>query len=352
MTLLNQYGWAHYQSNISIQLNSEFSLGRVVSITGFKYHLVTEKGELETELSGKLMYGHTEEELPKVGDWVYFLDYESSGYIMETLPRVNDLSRKRPGNKIEKQVLAANVDYALIVQGLDQNFNIMRLERYIVQMTACKIKPVVVLNKADLISDEAEVKAEVQRLNRDCPVFFCSTYSGTGIGAIRETILQRENTYIMIGSSGVGKSSLLNALSDTASQPTGGVSDSNSKGRHTTTTRDLFLLPGGSLMIDTPGMREFGVTGNDENSDNLFPAIQEFAANCRFNDCLHLNEEGCAVIDAVENGDLDPKVYESYLKLKKEMRRFEVNIEDKKRMNRQFGKLTKEAKNHRKKYKF
>jgi ribosome biogenesis GTPase / thiamine phosphate phosphatase len=352
MTLLKQYGWNQYQSNTSIEINSEFSLGRVISIKGFKYHLITEKGELETELSGKLMYAHSEDELPKVGDWVYFLDYDNSGYIMETLPRMNEVSRKRPGNKTEKQVLAANIDYAMIVQGLDQNFNTMRLERYIVQMIACKIQPVVILNKADLVSNTEEIENEVKKLNRDCKVIFCSTYSGFGIERIRETILLPERTYIMIGSSGVGKSSLLNALSNEDVQQIGSVSNVNNKGKHTTTTRDLFLLTGGSLMIDTPGMREFGVTGNSEDSHDLFPAIQEFAVRCKFNDCLHLNESGCAVLAAVDKGNLDPKVYESYLKLKKEMRRFEVNTEDKKRMNKQFGKMTKEAKNHRKKYKF
>jgi ribosome biogenesis GTPase len=352
MTILKQYGWGHYQSNTSIELNSEFTLGRVISIKGFKYHLICEKGEIETELSGKLMYGHTDEELPKVGDWVYFLDYDATGYIMDTLPRINEVSRKRPGNKVEKQVLASNIDYAMIVQGLDQNFNIMRLERYFVQMTACKIQPIVVLNKADLVSNTEEIENEVKKLNRDCNIVFCSTYSGLGVDLISDTILIPERTYIMIGSSGVGKSSLLNALAAETSQRIGAISDVNSKGKHTTTTRDLFRLPGGSLMIDTPGMREFGVTGNDEDSDDLFPAIQEFAADCKFNDCLHMSEAGCAVVEAVESGKLDAKVYESYLKLKKEMRRFEVNAQDKKRMNKQFGKITREASNHRKKFKF
>lgn len=352
MKLLNQFGWDQYQSNTSITLNTEFTPGRVISIKGLKYHLITEKGEREAELSGKLMYGHSDSELPKVGDWVYFLDYDSTGYILETLPRMNEVSRKRPGNKIEKQVLASNIDYAMIVQGLDQNFNIMRLERYIVQLAACKIQPIVILNKADLVSNTEELSNEVKRLGRDCQVVFCSTYSGSGIDVIRESILIPQKTYIMIGSSGVGKSSLLNALSDESLQRIGTVSDVNRKGRHTTSTRDLFRLPGGSLMIDTPGMREFGVTGNSEDSDDLFPAIQELASECRFNDCLHVNETGCAVIQAVENGSLDPGVYESYRKLKKEMKRFEVNVEDKKRLSKQFGKLTREAKNHRKKYKF
>jgi ribosome biogenesis GTPase / thiamine phosphate phosphatase len=354
MTTLINYGWNNFHpQNISNTGTRALLIGRVISIKGFKYDLITEKGPLETELSGKLLFGTFSESLPKVGDWVLFMDYETMGYIIEVLPRMNALSRKSPGAKTEKQVLAANVDFAMIVQGLDRDFNIMRLERYIVQITACGITPIVILNKADLIEDQENHRKEIAQLMRECPVYFCSTYTGLGIDELNNNVLQKGKTYIFIGSSGVGKSSLLNSLMHKELQKTNSTSDVTSKGKHTTTTRDLFALPNGSLVIDTPGMREFGLTfEDDQHSDKLFPAIQKFASACKFTDCRHLQEAGCAVMEAVNSGALDEGVYESYLKLLKEQRRFEIKIEDKKRLGKQFGKMTKEAKAYRKKYKY
>ena len=151
MKLIDDYGWNnHFEEYHTKQKNNDFEIGRVVSIKGFINTLITNEGELESELSGRLLYGEEIEGLPKVGDWVYFIRYDTSGYITEVLPRINELSRKSPGTKTEKQILTSNIDYALIVQGLDRDFNIMRLERYLVQIIACKIKPIVILNKADL----------------------------------------------------------------------------------------------------------------------------------------------------------------------------------------------------------
>ena len=337
----------------SINTNENLAIGRVISIQGFKYYLITIKGETEAELSGKLMYGASPEELPKVGDWVKLMEYDQLGYIIEVLPRKNELSRKTPGNKTEKQVLATNVDFGLIVQGLDRDFNLMRLERYLVQLAACQVTPIVILNKADLATDLSYYRTEIDKLQRDCRVHFCSTYTGLGIDELRDTILEKYKTYILIGSSGVGKSSLLNALTHSSNQAVNSTSTFSSKGKHTTTTRDLFQLPNGSLVIDSPGMREFGLTFEDgQQTEDLFPVIQKFAANCRYSDCTHTNETECGVINAINSGELDAEVYESYLKLIREQRRFSIRIEDKKRINKQFGKLTKEAKNYRKKYKY
>jgi ribosome biogenesis GTPase len=352
MNLLDAFGWSE-MGIASIPTNTDLKAGRVISIKGFKYALMTERGELETELSGKLLYGAAPEELPKVGDWVYYMDYDTMGYVVECLPRKNELTRKTPGNKTAIQVLGTNIDYALIVQGLDRDFNIMRLERYLVQLAACRVKPIVILNKSDLVTDREFYTSEVQKLQRDCPVHFCSTYTGDGLDDLKNKILQPQKTYILIGSSGVGKSSLLNAFIDLEVQKTATTSDANLKGRHTTTTRDLFQLSNGSLMIDTPGMREFGVTTDEGQSDgDLFPAIKAHSVNCRYNDCQHLNEVGCAVLAALETGELAQEVYDSYLKLVKEQRRFDVRIEDKKRLGKQWGKMSREANDFRKKYKY
>jgi ribosome biogenesis GTPase len=353
MKNLIRFGWEESHQTHFNSLNSTLFAGRVISIKGFKYYLTTERGELETELSGKLLFDNQNENLPKVGDWVLFQDYETMGYIIDLLPRKNALSRKAPGNKVEKQILAANIDRALIVQGVDSNFNIMRLERYIVQISACGIEPIIVLNKVDLVKETKSFFDAIERLKRDCPIYFCSTVDRVGIDQLQSEVLLPGKTCIMIGSSGVGKSSLLNSFMNAEAQNTGAVSDFNSKGKHTTTVRDLFLLPNGALMIDTPGMREFGVTFEDNASEeNLFPEITKFAMQCRYNDCRHIEENGCAVLNALSTGELDTIVYDSYIKLLKEQRRFQISADQKKQMNKQFGKITREAKDHRKKYKY
>ena len=353
MNNLIQYGWTHSLDQYYNSLQTDLMPGRVVSITGYKYHLVNSRGELETELSGKLLFESEPTHLPKVGDWVLYIDYDTTGYIVEVLPRVNTLSRKTPGRRIQKQILAANIDTALIVQGMDRDFNLMRLDRYITQITSCGIAPVIILNKADLVGEPSKQIAEVESLRRDCPVFACSARSGSGLNEICSNVILPGKTFILVGSSGVGKSSLLNALINNVAQPTAAVSEATQKGRHTTTTRDLFFLPNGAMIIDTPGMREFGITFDDEMSDTgSFPVIEELASACRFTDCLHVKESGCAVLHALEDGTLDPIIYESYIKLVKEQRRFQISVEEKKQQNKMFSRLTKEAKQHRKKYKY
>jgi len=354
MTILNNYGWNTFHLKNS-QQNPETDLviGRVISIKGFKYFLITESGEMETELSGKLLFGATPEELPKVGDWVFYMDYGTLGYIINVFPRLNELSRKDPGTKFQKQVIAANIDYAFIVQGLDADFNLMRMERYIVQIIACGIKPIALLNKADIVDNVDEYKQNVDKLQRGIPVYCCSTYSGSGISELLNDVMETGKTYILIGSSGTGKSSLMNSFMNFDLQRIGIKSDSTGKGKHTTTSRDLFVLPNGSLIIDTPGMREFGMTSDEgQSSSELFPVIAKIAESCRYADCMHINEVGCAVLESLNNGTLEAEIYDSYLKLMKEQRRFGIKVEDKKRLNKQFGKMTKEAKNHRKKYKY
>lgn len=353
MISLTHFGWNETFQPQQINTNDNLLIGRVISIQGFKYYVITANGEMEAELSGKLMYGAASEQLPKVGDWVTLMEYDPLGYIVEVLPRTNELSRKTPGKQTERQVLATNVDFGLIVQGLDRDFNLMRLERYLVQLAACQVTPIVLLNKADLVNDFDYYRSEITKLQRNCHVHFCSTYTGLGMEELNNSILEKYKTYILIGSSGVGKSSLLNALTNSNEQVVNTTSTFNNKGKHTTTTRDLFQLPNGSLLIDSPGMREFGLTFEEgQQPDDLFPAIQKFAVNCRYSDCTHTNETECGVIDAINSGELDAEVYESYLKLIREQRRFNIRVEDKKRINKQFGKLTKEAKGHRKKYKY
>lgn len=308
---------------------------------------------MKAELSGKLLYSHEPEQLPKVGDWVQYLDYEHMGYIISCWPRVNELARKQPGTATARQVLATNIDTALVVQGLDRDFNLMRLERYLAQLAACGVPAVVVLNKADLVEEWSALTTEVQQLQRQATIYFCSTITGIGVQALLEDVLLPQKTFVLIGSSGVGKSSLLNSLMQTERQVVQSVSEVNAKGKHTTTARELFQLPNGSLLIDTPGMREFGLTieGND-NDELLFPSIDAWAADCHFSDCQHVHEVGCAVLKALQEGKLSRITYDSYLKLRRERSRFEVRAEDRKRMGKLFRRITREAKEYRKKNKY
>jgi ribosome biogenesis GTPase / thiamine phosphate phosphatase len=354
MNTLKQFGWNDFFSqHKTMNGNKDFVTGRVISVQGFKYHLMLESGETEAELSGKLLFGTDHEFLPKVGDWVFCLKYDTMGYITEVYPRINRLARKNPGNTSEKQILAANIDYALIVQGLDRDFNLMRLDRYLVQIIANGISPIIVLNKADLVSDREAYKNEVLRLGKECPIYFCSTYDGLGLDELLTRVLFPEKTFIMVGSSGVGKSTLLNTFRKSAERATGPLSLSTNKGMHVTTTRDLFQLPNGSLIIDTPGMKEFGIALEDGlQTGGLFPSIDEFSQKCRYADCTHTSEEGCAVIEAFENELLDPAVYNSYIKLMKEQKRFEIRAGESKRLGKQFGKMVREAKDFRNKYKY
>lgn len=349
------YGWNEFHQNNYIHNPAYHGLpaGRVVSIKGFRHLLVTQNGEVDAELAGKLMFGSDTEALPKTGDWVVYIDYGTVGYIVDVLPRSSELWRRDPGTKAGRQVMATNIDCALIVQGLDRDFNLMRLERYIVQMIACGIRPVVVLNKSDLVTDRDNFIHEVARLQRDIPLYFCSAQTGEGLNVILEQVLLPRRTFMLTGSSGVGKSSLLNAIVGHAQQAVTTISDSTLKGRHTTTVLELFLLPNGSLLIDSPGMREFGVTSADDaDLAGMFPAVEKFAGGCRFADCTHMHEKDCAVVKAVEEGELSREAYDSYVKLVREQRRFTIDAEEKKRLGRQAGKMSREASAFRRRNKY
>jgi ribosome biogenesis GTPase len=353
MTTLIQYGWtAFHDDQYNHYAKGGLSAARVTSVRGFRYVLITERGELEAEVSGRLLYGNPAEDIPRVGDWVLYADYDSTGYITDVLPRTNTLARREAGTENGKQVLACNIDSAFIVQGLDRDYNLMRLDRYVVQVMACGIRPVIILNKSDLADNAEDYVRDVAALKRDCPVLLCSTVTGTGIDTISSSVLEEFKTYVLVGSSGAGKSSIVNALMNREVQSVSEVSDFNQKGRHTTSTRDLFRLPGGSLIIDTPGMREFGMTSiSDDSSADLFPEISKVSRLCRFNDCAHMGETGCAVVAAVNSGALDQTIYRSYVKLVKEQKRFALTASDKKRLARQAGKMVREAKDYRKRFK-
>lgn len=351
MEKLNQYGWKNYISKTGYSGSSD-NIGRITSIKGNNFEIATEKGILIAEMLGRMMYAYEKWEQPKVGDWIRYIDYGENALIEEVLPRFNLLYRKTAGKETGKQVMVCNADKAVIIQGLDNDFNLKRLERYIVQSITCNVDPVIVLNKSDLVDDIKRFTGEIGRLQRDLKVYPCSLKTGYGLNEIKDSVFIPGTTNVLMGSSGVGKSSLINYLLN-SKRRINEISDSTGKGKHTTTTRDLFLLENGAIVIDTPGMREFGVGFEDETPfDEQFPAISKFAGECKFKDCSHVHEEGCNVIKALENGELETVVYESYLKLLKEQKHFQTSLHEKKKQGKQFGKMTREAKEYRKRYKY
>ena len=352
--LLQQFGWTeHFEQNFHAYKTSDLLPGRISGIHGLIHTVVGIHGTTACVLAGSLLHSKENTDLPRVGDWVVIKLYDDQGIIVDVLPRRNVLARKLPGKTSARQVLAANVDTAFIIQGLDRDFNIMCLQRYVSQVSQCGISPVVVLNKKDLPDDPDHFLREVTGLGYRFPVVMTSALNNKDVLELTAAYLHPWKTHILIGSSGAGKSTLLNAMLGSKIQEEGLVSNSTSKGRHTTTARDLFILSNGSLIIDTPGMREFGMTlENDDAGLVSHPLIDQLSGFCRFRNCTHAHEPGCAVIQAMENGELPAAVYRSYQKLVREQYHFQASLIEKKRVERQFGKVAKQVMSHRKRWKY
>ena len=259
-------------------------------------------------------------DFPAVGDWIAlrWSDDGSLGVIHGILPRASVFKRKAPGRVTEEQIIAANVDTVFLVSGLDHDFNVRRIERYVALAWESGATPVVLLNKADLCAELDERVKEVEHVAIGVDIVPLSATEGDGLDALR-VYLAPGKTLALLGSSGVGKSTIINALLHESHMKTSGVRDDDSRGRHTTTHRELVLLPSGGMLIDTPGMRELQLWQDEDSVDRAFEDVTEFATQCRFNDCQHEHEPGCAVQAALASGALDEGRYESYLKLRKEL---------------------------------
>jgi ribosome biogenesis GTPase len=291
-----------------------------------------------------MMFGKPDVELPCVGDWVILQPFDDGkGIIVDLLPRERTLYRKKSGTVAGKQAIASYIDKAFIVQSLDDNFNVRRAERFAVQILEANIRPVLVLNKADLAFDKRKTDEAIKHMARQMPVFITSTHSHETIHQLRESISEGE-TVVFVGSSGVGKSSLINALCEKPVLLTSDISLSTGKGRHTSTRREMVLMDHSGILIDTPGVREFGLTADNPGSLAEMLEISDYAESCRFKDCTHINEPGCAVLEAVNNGLLDLKVYKSYQKLRREMQHFSTSEHEKRKRDKSFSKLIDEVK--------
>ncbi len=294
--------------------------GRVAIEFNHIFRVLLEQGEMEVTVSGRLKHQATRRsELPAVGDWVVVRRRTAeSGDIVGVLPRRSWFSRKMAGNITDEQVVAANVDVAFIVMGLDGDYNLRRLERYLILARESGASPVVLLTKTDLAADLPAAIADAVALAPDVPLHALSPRHNQGVEHVAE-YLRPGRTAALLGSSGVGKSTIINRLTGDESRRTRDVRDSDSRGRHTTTHRELVLLPGGGLIIDTPGMRELQLWDVSEGVAETFDDVETLAADCRFADCRHRDEPRCAVKAAVAEGRLDQSRLDSYLKLQNEV---------------------------------
>jgi ribosome biogenesis GTPase len=345
MINLNTYGWNNKLNQLK-QESAHKALfhGRVAIVHRTCYEVISENGLFQCELTGNMMFGKSDFELPCTGDWVIFQSFdEGKGIIVDLLPRERTLYRKKSGTVAEKQTIASYVDKAFIVQSLDDNFNVRRAERFMVQIVKSNIKPVLVLNKADLGFDRQKIEEQVKHITCQMPIVFTSIHQPQTISRLCESISYGE-TVVFVGSSGVGKSSLVNALCEKSVLQTSEISQSTGKGRHTSTRREMVLMEGSGVLIDTPGVREFGLAIDDTDSLAEMLEISDYAESCRFKDCEHINEPDCAVLEAVNNGTLDRKVYESYLKLKREAWHFSTSEHEKRKKDKSFSKIIDEVK--------
>ncbi|MGA1823068.1 MAG: ribosome small subunit-dependent GTPase A [bacterium] len=328
----------------------ELKIARVIAVHKDSYVIKNESNDICAEITGKLMFSaESPLDYPTVGDWVYaqYLDNDSFAVIHEILPRKSILKRKTAGKKIEFQLIAANIDTAFIMQSLDFNYNLRRLERYLVMIHEGGIHPVLLLSKSDLVSssDQAKIREEIHSVMPAIRILAFSTITNAGLDTLMELVLPGK-TYCLLGSSGVGKTTLLNALLEEEIFKTQVVREKDGKGKHTTTTRQLISLPNNAMIIDTPGMRELGAIGGESGLYETFDEIAELSNQCRYKDCSHIQEMGCAVLAALENGTISEKRYQNYIKMHKESVYNEMSYLEKRQRDKQFGKFVKSVMKH------
>lgn len=319
---LAKIGWNEFWQQEAAARNAAVqNVARVVVENRGVYVLQTTDGEMQGLVRGKFRKeAKSPANFPKVGDWVVIekLPQESKAIIKEILPRKTKLSRKYAGEEIEEQIIVTNADLVFVVQGLDHDFNLARLERYVALVKEGDAKPVIILNKCDLAQNAAEKKDQVQNSLNVETVLLVSAKEKQGLQQIKE-LLEEGETAVFVGSSGAGKSTLLNALLGEEKQKISEVRLDDSRGKHTTTKRELFVLPSGGVLIDTPGMRELGMWATAVAMDETFQDIEKLAQNCKFRDCDHEISQNCAVRMALEKGEINREHYQNYLKLKKEL---------------------------------
>jgi ribosome biogenesis GTPase len=327
---------------------NDFGIGRIIAEHKERYTVKTTQGEYETEITGNMRFSAaSREDFPAVGDWVALTIYDSySAIIHKILPRFSIIKRQAVGQFGEIQVIATNIDYAFLIQAVDRDFNINRLERYLTICYSSKVTPIIILTKTDLINEQEKTDI-IENINQripDIPVFAISNETQDGYEALNR-IIEKGKTFCMLGSSGVGKSTLLNNLAGRSIMRTDIISESTSKGRHVTSHRELIVLENGGILVDNPGMREVGIADTTTGVETTFDKIISLSQNCKFKDCTHTNETGCSVLEAVDKGEIEKGSYENYLRLEREKEHFASTIEERRKKDKEFGKMMKNYKN-------
>jgi len=324
-----------------------FDIGRIIAEHKERYIVKTIKAEFDAEITGNMRFSaNSREDFPAVGDWVAFTPYDSDfAIIHKILPRFSVIKRQAVGQFGEIQIIATNIDYAFLVQAVDRDFNINRLERYLTICYSSKVSPIIVLSKTDLIDDQklSEILVSIKLRINDVPIIAISNESQNGYEVLKKTI-EKAKTYCMLGSSGVGKSTLLNNLSGRNIMRTDAISQSTNKGRHITSHRELIVLENGGILVDNPGMREVGITDTTEGLETTFDQIITLSKNCKFKDCTHTYEVGCSVLEAVEKGKIEKSSFENYQRLEREKTHFESSVAERRKKDKDFGKMVKNYK--------
>ena len=353
---LEDFGYNEVFETFRVELKlDDFEIGRVIAEHKERYILITNEGEFEAEITGNMRFtAKNREDFPAVGDWVALTAYDNEfAIIHRILPRFSIIKRQAVGQFGEIQIIATNIDFAFLVQAADRDFNINRLERYITICNSSKVTPIIILSKTDLIDEFRiiEILESIKARIKNVQVIAISNETRNGYEAVK-ALIEKGKTYCMLGSSGVGKSTLLNNLSGKKLMKTDTISQSTSKGKHITSHRELIVLENGGILIDNPGMREVGITDSTSGLETTFDMIVRFSQGCKFKDCTHTDEIGCIVLAAVEKGELDKASYENYLKMEREKVHFESTITEKRKKDKEFGKMVKNYKKDIKKNNF
>lgn len=316
MNTLTQFGWTseHQTKWEALRLN-DLQPARVIADFGTSLKLATPE-IISAELSGKLAHYSHRDDTPKVGDWVAVRILDNSAVVESVVMRTNEIARKVAGKRTVKQIFAANVDVAFVLLALDSDFSVERLKRFLFQLSVNDIETIIVLNKADKTNELASYLAQLESF--DVPIITTVATNTSSVEALT-TRIKPGHTAILLGSSGVGKSTLTNTLLGREAQRTSTIRESDETGKHTTVHRELFLLPDGGILIDTPGIRELQLWGTEDDLAANFDDIAQLAKQCKYSNCQHEKEKGCAIHKALANHRLDKQHYANYVKMKSEV---------------------------------
>ena len=322
---------------------NDFQIARVISVNKNNFVVSTGQKDIYAELTGKFLFNSDSSlDFPAVGDWVYtqLFDDDSLAIIHEIFPRKSLLKRKTPGKNIEYQLIAANIDTAIIMQSLDSNFNLRRLERYLVMINESNITPVIFLSKSDLVNKD-EIDKKKNDIYKIAPNIKIEAFSNNNIKDVKRIKIHFKpaQTFCLLGSSGVGKTTLLNNLMYKELYKTQPIREKDGRGKHTTTRRELILLENASIVIDNPGMRELGIISMDSGLNDTFNEITGLSSQCRFKDCTHTVEKDCAILKAVAEGSISQERYNNYIKIYKESLYYEMSYYEKRQRDKKFGKI-------------